>query len=411
MTSDQEKEGVVIDVAPEPDPDAGAKSGKGGDGAGRGGRRLGLVAVAGTLALVVALAMSGIGYWHWTQLRGELDDLERRLGANLEVQARMQASIEQARGAVEAQQQVFEAREAELRATLGAYETAAREQRRVLEQRERQLAAEQLRLETREAELREAVDDMHRRIGRSGSAWMVAEAEYLIRLAGHRLELARDALTARAALELADERLRDTLDPAWAPVRARLARDIDALAAAEPPDLDRLGERLAAVKARIPELEPARPAHAAGPAAAPPEAEAAPRERGWDTLVGDFMSGMTDAVRIRRNDGPVPALPLPEHEALHRRNLELRLETARLALALGEPGMYRRSLGDARAALREQFRADADVTQALLTELEALAAVDIRPPLPAADGEALRLLQAERTARQGRDAPLAETPE
>ena len=43
--------------------------------------------------------MSGIGYWHWSKLRGELDALERRLGENLEAQAGVRASIEQARSA------------------------------------------------------------------------------------------------------------------------------------------------------------------------------------------------------------------------------------------------------------------------------------------------------------------------
>ena len=51
---------------------------------------------------------------------------------------------------------------------------------------------------------------------------MVAETEYLLRIAGHRLNLARDTRAALAAMELADQRLRDTLDPGWAGVREQI---------------------------------------------------------------------------------------------------------------------------------------------------------------------------------------------
>ncbi len=393
MTDQQDKDGVVIDVTPEHEPArrAGAETADQQTAATR--RARGWFAPV-LLALGVAslLGLVGLGYWHWAGLRAELDALDRRLTENLAVQAELRESAERAQTAVQDQQEVLDAQEARLRATLGDYQAAAREQRQLLAAREHQLAEEQRRLETRELELREAVADVQRRIGRSGAAWMVAEAEYLIRLAGYRLDLAGDALTARAALALADERLRDTLDPAFSGVREVLARELEALAAIDWPDVDALAARLSRLIDRLPKLQPAGDNRAV--AATDPVAATAADERNWDTLVDDFLAGMKDAVRIRHNDQPVPALPEPRRRALHQRALELRLEAARLALVLGEAGMYRTNLAAAREALSQHFRTDDPLTRELDAELAALAEIDIRPELPDGTAEALRLLQA-----------------
>jgi uroporphyrin-3 C-methyltransferase len=335
-------------------------------------------------------------------LRAELDALGQRLAESVEVQEELRAAVRRAQETVQAQQRGFAEQEARLQDALGSYEASAREQLTALQARERQLAEEQKRLEAREAELRRAVADVQQRIGRSGSAWMVAEAAYLMHLAKHRLELARDALTARAALELADERLRDTLDPRWAGVRETLQREREALAALDWPDLDVLADRLDGLIAQVPELEPPPGGHQA-PArvAAPPAPVAATgEERTWNTLVDDFVSGVRDAVRIRRSDQPVEPLPLAGEHELRRRNMTLRLEAARVALALGEAGMYRSSLEAARDALDRYFRADTPLTRSMRAALGELATVDIRPLPPAGFGEALRQLEAARAARQ-----------
>jgi len=408
MTNDQEKDGVVIDVTPEREPPP-EPSGPADEGKAPPSRKpsrstpAGRVAMAlASLVTVAVIVVVVMGYSHWAGLRAELDALGQRLAENVEVQDELREAVRRAQEAVQAQQQDIAEQEARLQDTLGSYEAAAREQRTALQARERQLAAEQARLEAREAELRQAVADVQQRIGRSGSAWMVAEAAYLMQLAKHRLELARDLLTARAALELADERLRDTLDPRWAGVRETLAREREALAALNWPDLDVLAAQLDRLVAQVPELEsppggfavPERGAAASAPLAA------AAQERTWNTLVGDLVSGVTDAVRIRRSDQPVEPLPLAGEHELRLRNMALRLETARVALALGEAGMYRSGLEAARDALGRHFRADAPLTLSMREALGELAAVDIRPPPPAGFGEALRQLEAERAARQ-----------
>ncbi|UCE89293.1 MAG: uroporphyrinogen-III C-methyltransferase, partial [Pseudomonadota bacterium] len=77
--------------------------------------------------------------------------------------------------------------------------------------------------------------------------WLVAEAEYLIKLANHRLLLDRDVKTALSALGTADERLREAGDPALIPARRALASDMAALRAVPKPDISGISLTLGAL--------------------------------------------------------------------------------------------------------------------------------------------------------------------
>jgi uroporphyrin-3 C-methyltransferase len=408
MNKDNEKEGVVIDVTPERESESATEPSLGDAGPGEaapGGapetstarpRRgaAGMVAALAVAAIVLVLAGLFFGYTRWSTLQQELTALQARLSENVAQQQQLREAVREADAAVAAQQQVLAAQEARLREGLQNQELAVAQGQQALQAREQQLADEQVRMQEREAELREAVADVHRRIGRSGSQWMVAEAEYLIRLAGHRLTLVRDVTTARAALELADERLKDTLDPSWAGVREQLARDIASLAALDLPDVEGLSARLAALLEQVPQLQLAG-ADQAQPRPGTPlvDTQTPPAERSWQTLWDDFWGGLKDSVRIRRSDQPVQPMLAPEHQFFLAQNLKLQLEAARLALVRGEPALYRDSLQTARGLLQDYYDPAAAGTRAMAQALDELAAVDLRPELPDV-GRALRALKA-----------------
>ncbi len=84
-------------------------------------------------------------------------------------------------------------------------------------------------LQQRGQQLDSSLQEMRNRLGSNSNRWRVAEAEYLMRLANHRLSLSSDLKSAAAALQAADTRLRDTLDPGWNGVRDILAQEISTL--------------------------------------------------------------------------------------------------------------------------------------------------------------------------------------
>ena len=65
--------------------------------------------------------------------------------------------------------------------------------------------------------------------GRRPADWLLAEADYLVRMAGRKLWLEHDVKTAMMMLQSADSRIQDLDDPSLLPLRAKLAEDLQTL--------------------------------------------------------------------------------------------------------------------------------------------------------------------------------------
>ncbi len=387
MNENEPKPGVVIDVTPEHEPaEEGAKGPAGpaqaaSDEAPRratGFLRDGMLPIVlALLALVVAAVAAVYSYRQSADLAQTVAAAEARIGG-------LDAPLAQLRGEIAANAAALDGQRAgvaELRDQLAAQRLRVDEALAAFGEQEQRLVGENLRLQEREAELRAAVADVHRRVGRSGTQWMIAEAEYLLRIASHRLNLARDTGSARVALELADQRLRDTRDPGWAGVREQIARDSARLAAFDEPDIAGLSARLGALIEQAPQVKLARAT--IGPERTLPERVArAPGERSWDTLLDDLWSGFKDSVRIRERDQPVQAMLAPEHQFFLYENLKLHLEAARLALARHDPALYQDNLAVAAEWLARYFEPEDPVARAVAAAIDQLRAVEIRPELP-----------------------------
>lgn len=401
MIDKDPKPGMVIDVAPEADGEQpgvgpgdrvdGSEPARGKGKSAKGpARRTGTLGLAvGILALVGAGTAALFGYRHLQTLDDRLVGIEARLDESGSAQQALGAAIAEATAALDHQRTTLD----EQRAVLARQRVVVDEARSAFEAQEQRLADENLRLEAREAELRAAVADVHRRVGRSGTHWIIAEAEYLLRIAGHRLDLARDIRTAMAAMELADQRLRDTQDPGWAGVREQIARDIAALSAFRPTDVAGLSARLAAVVQQVPSL---RIAHATNGLERTPASEPArdPEERSWETLWTDLWAGLRNSVRIRERDGPAVAMPAPEKRYFLHERLKLHLEIARLALVRGDQALFHDNLDTASNWVSKYFRADG-AANAIGETLAELGRVDLRPPLPDIS-QSLRALRVRR---------------
>jgi uroporphyrin-3 C-methyltransferase len=397
MTDDDPKPGVVIDVTPEQEgADAVATDHAGSDAADdkrRGGALLAVGVAA--VALLVTTAGAYFGYREVGRLGDELAEVRQQLGAAESGQAEMRQAVDRAASSVDEQRSQLSMQ----REVLAQQRLAVDEARIAFQRQEQILADERVRLQEREGELRAAVADVHQRVGRSGNQWIIAETEYLMRVAAHRLELARDVGTAQAALELADQRLRDTLDPGWAGVREQIAREVAALSAYQGPDYSGLSARLAALSAQVPALKPAR-VTVGIQRDAPVEAPGERDRRSWDTLFADLWAGFKDTVRIRERDQPVQAMLAPEHEFFLYENLRLHLEAARLGLARADQALFNDNLAIAADWVRDFFDPAEGGARTLAGTLDELQAVDIRPPLPDIS-KSLRALRARKQLMVG----------
>ncbi len=397
MSEEDPKPGVIIDVEPEdatPAPDEHAIDADNEPQAHTptetGQEKSGSNILPLVIAIIALLSVAGAGWYGYEytkQLREELAAMNVRVEQAREQQTQLNNALGNATETLRAQEGVL----GEQQQVLSKQQDAVQQARDAFKQQEQKLADENVRLQEREAELRAAVADVHRRVGRSGTQWMIAEAEYLLRIASHRLSLARDTKTARLALELADQRLRDTNDPGWTGVREQIARDIAKLSAFEAPDEAGMSARLSALIEQIPQLQLARAT--IGPERTLPERpDRDPSERSWDTLLDDLWGGLKDSVRIHERDQPVQAMLAPEHQFFLYENLKLQMEAARLGLARNDQALFHDNLATAGEWLNKYFNPEDGTTKAIGEAIAQMRDVQIRPELPDIS-QSLRTLQ------------------
>ncbi len=281
---------------------------------------------------------------------------------------------------------------------------AFNKQTEAFEKQQQQFEAESKRLQQREAELQTTLEDVRRSIGRTGSQWMAAEAEYLMRVANHRLRLERDEKTALSALRAADERLKATGDPLWTEVREALAKEMSDLLALV--KLDTIGkaatlasmikqvDKLKLLDASAPEIHvETKTSEALDLSSAIAKAKEL-LEQGW--------AGFKSLVIVRRHDAPVTAMMPPEHRYFIYQNLRMQLEAARFAILRADAELYKSSLTTVKEWL-DEFVVKDPTAQAMAEEIEGLLKVNIRPELPDISGS-LRLLR-EKMKVVGMEAP------
>jgi len=236
------------------------------------------------------------------------------------------------------------------------------------------------KLHERQQALKDAVTELLKTNRHLRHEWLVAEAEYLVNLAGHRLILARDANTAITALKAADDRLREAGDPSLIVLRKALAEDINALEAIALPDTAGLSLKLSAMVQDVddlPLLTP-EPSTAAQQQLSPSQ----PNIENWRELPAAMWEDMKKLVIIRDHQGPIKPLLSPEQHFFLSQNLKLQLEQARLALLNGEQAIYHERLDTVQTWLNNWFDLENNRTVHMLERIKELKAVDIQPALP-----------------------------
>lgn len=185
------------------------------------------------------------------------------------------------------------------------------------------------------------------------SDYALAEIEYLLVLAGHKLALEQDVAGALAALRAADQRLTGLALPGAEQAQAGLRADMARLGALEQADLGGLGLYLSDLIQRVDAL-PLRATATLEPAAAP--AGAAPE--GARGLFAAVWRELKSLVIIRREDEAERPRLLPDQVYFLRANIKLELANARLAVFNRDTDNLQASLRQIQDWLGEHFDTD-----------------------------------------------------
>lgn len=247
--------------------------------------------------------------------------------------------------------------------------------------------------------LRNTEDTLARLTGAETSRflWQVSQAEHFLRVANAQETIAGNSAGALAALEIADQHLRDAADPRLATVRKLVASEIGTLRALPRIDTEGMTLRLATLAAELPRLvrrQAAPSTFAPDPAAPPPGASGL--ERALAVLKNAFLG----VVSVRRSDEPAATLLTAEAASLLDSSLALELQMARLALLRGEAQAFRAAIAAARERIDRYFDTATPAVGAALATLDELAATALPDALPDISGSLTELLRVKE--REGR---------
>ena len=344
-------------------------------------QRLSRLAIVLSLATLAALVISlFLGFRYWNGIQQSLQQFNGSLAQAGRDQSELYERLSETQSTLQQQQQ-----------KLTTQEQALAEQRLLLEQ-------ERDSMRQQGVQLNRSLNAMQQRLGGNTKQWQVAEAEYLMRVANHRLGLMHDPATALGALAAADERLRDTGDPGWSDVREILAEEMNSLRAVPKVDKAGLTASLSALMEqadKLPLREEGVALNSVEPAVVQQGQEESAKgfdlQRIWEDLKEGFKSMMV----IRHHQKPIAAMLPPEQGYFLKQNLRLKLEGASTALMVRSVDFYRQSLQASATWVERYFASGSPQVEAFSQQLLQLASEDIAPALPDITAS-LRALQAHR---------------
>lgn len=327
-------------------------------------------------ALILALAGLVMGYLKWGELNASLQQEIKTLAAMKEQQELSKTRLDKSDQTLTEQQAAFTKQ------------------------------SERIKMQAQEME--QSLELVYERVGGSGTQWLVAEAEYLMRIANHRLQLEGDTKTASIALARADKRLRDSGDPVWTPIREKLGAEIVALKGIKELDLAGYAAKLSGLVSQANKLK--LPHSVTIDTIKQEESPKTEKELNLDSVLQDFLVGLKSILKIKRHDQPVSAMLEPDQTFFLYQNLILQLEGARVALLRKDQSLFDTSLERAAEWTQKFFDQKDSVTESMLHEIEELRQLQLTADMPDISGS-LRMLMVQQGRGDEMPEPEEEAPE
>lgn len=212
---------------------------------------------------------------------------------------------------------------------------------------------------------------------RGQTEWILAETEYLLRMAGHRVNFAGDTKAGILALRAASERLHDLGDSRFIPVRQEIANEVAELRQTGAPDIEGIALELQKLSQRADSL-PLPPSDIQKSFR---DAKEEPNTENAKQVAGQLLQSLKGMVSVEPADGiPVIRPAKPSREQLSAsESLRLHLQAARLAVLRRDQDTYHQHLENAESYVNNSYDTEDPITVAYLEDLAALKAQTVVP--------------------------------
>jgi uroporphyrin-3 C-methyltransferase len=209
------------------------------------------------------------------------------------------------------------------------------------------------------------------------SDWLLAEAEYLARLARQRLQTERSVKSPLALLESVDAILTQIDDPNLLAARSAVADDIASLRLASDVDREGIYLELQALAANIEILELVELAQAE----VLTEKTTEIIDNTQLSVLDEFLNDLSGLIRVRQRQNPIEPMLQPKEERIVRRNMQMIFEQAQVALLREEQRIYQATLEKAQNYLQRFFQSNPS-SEAVNQRLAVLLETSIIQQLP-----------------------------
>ena len=217
--------------------------------------------------------------------------------------------------------------------------------------------------------------------GRRPNDWLLAESDYLVKLAGRKLFLEHDIVSATKLIESADQRIAALNDPSLVPLRRAMANDITNLRALPLIDRDGLIIALTSLQLQVDGLPLANAILPEAPVVE--QQEVSTDINDWQqnlkTSLGEFSEQF---ITFRTRDGNVIPLLSPEQHFYLRENIKAKLETAMKGVYTEQGEIFSTALKVAHEWSTQFFNLDDPAVQKFNQRIAALGKQNIQVNYP-----------------------------
>lgn len=218
--------------------------------------------------------------------------------------------------------------------------------------------------------------------GNDAHTWMLAQADYMVKMAGRKLWSDQDVTTAAALLKSADSSLAEMNDPSLIEARRALTEDISTLSTLNQIDYDGIILKLIQLANGTDNLHIADNDSDNSPMDADSNELSSSLHEWRQNLVKSWHQFMDDFITIRRRDNSAEPLLAPNQDVYLRENIRSRLLIAAQAVPRHQDEIYKQSIDTVSTWVRAWFDSTDSTTKAFLDQLEELSQQSVSMDVP-----------------------------
>ncbi|WP_058911777.1 uroporphyrinogen-III C-methyltransferase [Entomohabitans teleogrylli] len=273
-----------------------------------------------------------------------------------------------------------------LASQLTSLQKAQDQQKAGLEALVKQQADQLAQAQSRQASLSRDLEELQQKVatitGSDAKTWMLAQSDFLVKLAGRKLWSDQDVTTAAALLKSADASLADMNDPSLITARRALTDDIATLSALTQVDFDGIILKLNQLSDQVDNLRLADNDSDGSPMDEDSSEISTSLSEWRQNLTTSWHNFMDSFITIRRRDETAVPLLAPNQDVYLRENIRSRLLVAAQSVPRHQDEVYKQSLENVATWVRAYYDTNDSVTKAFLEELDGLSQQSISMDVP-----------------------------